>query len=202
MFLALILIPCAYPYLHTNWPFFDSVFSMLLMLVPVFVAVIIYLNTLREKKKEKLMDEKNSIQITFEEIEKNNKWCGEYIDQGTQPSFKFYNLTKIGIERCLNTLSFSKEEKEFLNAFYMTIKLVNIVNNIIEANIILSNYSKIDLIQQKKTISSKIHGTIHSQHNFNANLVNMAKESISESNKLKIFLEQRTRDNEKLISNS
>ncbi len=151
----------------------EAINSIFVMLIPVLAATVIYLGTLQEKEKDRIREENNSIVIALKEIQKNKTWCEEYIGQGIQPSIKFYNLTKIGIERCLNTLRFI-EDSDFLEAIYMSIKLINIVNNVIEAIILTSQ-------------------------NFNPNLVNMSKESIHESEKLEIYLKYRYSKNKLIL---
>lgn len=156
--------------------FFDKSQAMLFMLAPILAAFWLYIENQREKERQKIKKENNNISIALKEIEKNNQWCNEYITQGVQPSIKFYNLTDIGIKRCLNTLKF-EDDKVFLEAFYMSLKLIGIVNNIIQANI------------------------INVRQNFNSNLVSMARESIHEADKLKIYLQQRINKNKELIKN-
>jgi len=201
-FFSIIIFPLV------NWDIFnginllDKFIDMLFLFIPVLVAYMLYLQSERAKERERLRNEINSINITLKEIEKNNQWCKEYIDQGIQPSIKFYNLTKVGIERCLNTLNF-KNEQDFLEAFYMSIKLINIVNNVIEANIISRNNLIIELNHykdiEKENLSKKSDGKITSIDNFNVNLVNMSNKSIEKSEILKVHLIQRKRENIKKI---
>ena len=174
--LILLLLCCALVLTHLIYPIPHQIIDMLVIMVPTVVALFFFSETQLEEYRKKLVKENNVIVVALKEIEKNKQWCTEYI-QCVTPSLKFYKPTNIGIKRCLNALEFHNEDA-FLEALYMSLKEIGIVNNIIDAMIITQITE------------------------YNVNLVNVSKNAICESEKLEIFLRQRIEDNKRKIRDS
>jgi len=163
--------------------FSEEIVVMFSILIPISFAWILFVESGRIKEKARFIGEISSIEISLKEIEKNNKWCSEFITRG--PSRKFYNLTMIGVEKCLNTLRFKEEDggEDFLEAFYMTIKEARIVNNLIEVGV---NNNLID-------------AGVLNEDELHDKLVGVSRNSIKESNELKKYLKGRKRYNKRMI---